>query len=348
MQEQKKNAPVRRKSTCTSLVCWHVANFLAAGKRAEDDEFPESVADQEFKTEYALSPSEMMPPPGPSVQFNSPFSNHPFSPSYDNIFGNGITNGFLSGTGTSPRPNLPYSSPRSDNASPMSIASLLNEDHDNAFSFQFGSPPKKDTLNRSEMASTISTQPKSVPQVTRTPPPIPFLHPIYREYEFHDSDESENDDENDIEEIPRPEDSLDLIRSPKRRRLNSYVPSDTASLHLPTDELRMWDFYSKVTSTILSCKNAAGENPWRDDLVARAMESDALKHALFAMTSFHLKRHMPGEERSMANYGLSHTNSSFRALRKVMNDGLAFDENNIAAMLVLSFSQVILYLMILT
>jgi len=166
---------------------------------------------------------------------------------------------------------------------------------------------------------------------------------MFREYEFHPSDESDVEDEDDVEELPRAdlEDSVDmLIRSPKRRRLNSFVSSDSSVLHLPHDELQMWDFYDKVTCSILSCKNAAGENPWRDDLIGRSMQSDALKYALFAMTSFHMKRYRPDEEWTMANYGLSHTNSSFQALRKVMNDGLAFDENNIAAMLVLSFSQV--------
>jgi hypothetical protein len=314
----------------------------AGGKRLDDDDYPDSIADQDFKQEYALSPSEMMPPPNSSVQFNSSFPNHLYSgsPAYDGFILNGFTNGFLSSN--SPRPNL-FASPRSDNASPMSIASLLNEDnspHSFFTNTQFGSPPKKETANKPDVLA-IPASPRTIP-LTRTPPPIPFIHPIYPEYEFHDSDESEKEEEEeDIEDIySQAEDSLGLIRSPKRRRLNSYIPGDAASLHLPLAESRMWNFYTKVTSTILSCKNADGENPWRDDLVQRAMESDALKHALFAMTSFHLKRHMPEEEWSMANYGLSHTNLSFQALRKVLNDGVAFDENNIAAMLVLSFSQV--------
>jgi hypothetical protein len=179
---------------------------------------------------------------------------------------------------------------------------------------------------------------ESVPEVTKTPPPLQGIQPMWPDYVLSPSDES--GEEEDIEDIPRYEDS-ELIRSPKRRRLNSYVSSDVYNFHLPHEELRMWDFYDKVTCKILSCKNAERENPWRDALIVRAKDSDPLRHALFAMTRFHMKRYLPQESWQMANLGLSHTNASFQALHKVMNDGLVFDENNIAAMLVLSFSQVI-------
>lgn len=186
--------------------------------------------------------------------------------------------------------------------------------------------------------------------VTRTPPPLTALPPLWKEIEFHPSDESDNEDDNDavfqdfldIEEIPRHDpESNALIPAPKRRRLNSHVPSDSYDLHLPHLEMEMWDFYDRVTATILSCKNATGENPWRDDLIQRAMVSDPLKHALFALTSFHMKRYRPQEAWARSNTGLSYTNTAFRGLRQVLTDQKAFvDENNIAAMLVLSFSQV--------
>jgi len=314
---------------------------LVLGKQTEDDEFGDTLAEQDIKPECSQSPSETMPPPRGTPQFSSPFTSRFFghSPSYDGMSPNGGTNSLF--TMNSPL-NAIYSPPRSVGNSPMDLATMLCDPtipgvHTPPL---YDAPWTRDLLKID--AITTSAPPKFVPQVTRTPPPIGVIPPMYREYEFHSSDESEAEEEGDVEELPRAsfEDSNDLIPNPKRRRLNSYVPSDTSSLHLPLDELRMWDFYDKMTCSILSCKNAVGENPWRDDLIGRAMQSDALKHALFAMTSFHMKRYSPDEEWAMANYGLNHTNSSFQALRKVMNDGLAFDENNIAAMLVLSFSQV--------
>ena len=204
-------------------------------------------------------------------------------------------------------------------------------------------------------ASSIPVQPvvkNAMPMlVTRTPPPLTALPPLWKEIEFHPSDESDNEDENaneefeDIEEIRRDtagESDALVLPATKRRRLNSHVPSDAYDLHLPYHEMELWDFYDKITCTILSCKNAQGENPWRDDLIQRAMVSDPLKHALFAMTSFHMKRYRSQEAWTRSNAGLNYTNSAFRALRKVLTDGKAafVDENNIAAMLVLSFSQV--------
>jgi hypothetical protein len=207
-------------------------------------------------------------------------------------------------------------------------------------------------------ATTVSIGPASIPvqpvnpmpmPVTRTPPPLTALPPLWKEIEFHPSDESDNEEEDDaiqdldeIEEIPRGYRECDaLVPATKRRRLNSYVSSDAYELHLPYHELEMWDFYDKITCPILSCKDAPSENPWRDDLIQRAMVSDPLKHALFAMTSFHMKRYRPHEAWARSNSGLSHTNTAFRALRQVLTNGKAFaDENNIAAMLVLSFSQV--------
>lgn len=219
----------------------------------------------------------------------------------------------------------------------MSITSILCDPNDpNVYT-----PPQYDNHAVKQEAVVLPVV-EPPPLVTRTPPPLQFLHPFFADIEYHTSDESDNEpDEEEIEEIPTiSTDSDALIRTPKRRRLNSYVPSDAYDLHLPHDELRMWDFYDKVTCKILSCKNASGENPWRDDLIARATASAPLKHALFALTSFHIKRHQPQDAWAMASYGLNHTNAAFRALHQVMSTSRRFDENNMAAMLVLSFSQV--------
>ena len=175
--------------------------------------------------------------------------------------------------------------------------------------------------------------------VTKQPPLISGLDLFaWPDIQLDPSDESSEEEE--IQIIPRYDDT-ELIRSPKRRRLNTGISADVYNFNLPHDEMRMWNFYERMTVKILSCKNATGENPWRDDLISRAAHSEPLKHALFAMTRFHMKRYQTDDSWTMATHGLNHTNLSFRALREAMNDGKAFaDENNIAAMLVLSFSQV--------
>ena len=232
----------------------------------------------------------------------------------------------------------------SSNLSPMSINSLLCETRDPIYT-----PPKTDYISHgTENSFVFDPVPATIEPLvlhTRTPPPLSGIAPLWQEIEYHPSDESaDEDDDPEIEEIPhRPSEDVDaLIPSPKRRRLSSFVSSDAYNLHmLPHDELNMWNFYDNVTCKILSCKNAVGENPWRDELIGRAQQSDPLKHALFAMTRFHMKRYQTDDFWAMATLGLNHTNLSFRALREAMNDGKAFaDENNIAAMLVLSFSQV--------
>ena len=274
----------------------------------------------------------------------SPFASFQMgrSPSWNDFASpnNGHTNGYT--FNTTPRFN---DSPASNgsNLSPMSINSLLCESRDPIYT-----PPKTEHISHgTENSFVFDPAPTTIePPVlhTRTPPPLSGIAPLWQEIEYHPSDESaDEDDDPEIEEISRrSEDTEALIPSPKRRRLNSLVSSDAYNLHmLPHDELLMWDFYDKVTCKILSCENAVGENPWRDDLISRAQQSDPLKHALFAMTRFHMKRYQTDDSWTMATHGLNHTNLSFRALREAMNDGKAFaDENNIAAMLVLSFSQV--------
>jgi hypothetical protein len=293
----------------------------------------------EFKPESARSPAQLMPPPRGVTHHHSLFSNYTFgsSPSRNDF---GSPNGFTNGAHrNSP---LTGSSRSSTSASPMSIASLLNDTPE-----MFSSPQQDPLVAKADQVPAglvgISTTPMPpAPLVTRTPPPLSGPDVFWQEIELHPSDESDVD-EDDVEELPREtsDDSNALIPNPKRRRLNSHVPSD-AFLHEPLEQLELWDFYDKVTCSILSCKNAQGENPWRDELIGRAKESEPLKHALFAMTSFHKKRYQPNNAWSMVKYGIGHTNVAFRALRQAMNDGKAFaDESNIAAMLVLSFSQVI-------
>jgi hypothetical protein len=209
-------------------------------------------------------------------------------------------------------------------------------------------PPQYDTRKPEIVmpeAVILDLKPPTPPQPTRTPPPLPFNPPMWAEIPMNPSDESSSDDE--TEEIPQ-YDGFELVHSPKRRRLNSSLSLDVYHFDFPHEEMRMWDFYTNVTCKILSCKNAAGENPWRDALIGRAVESDSLKHALFALTRFHMKRHMQDKEQlqqdkasNMSNLGLQHTNASFQALRREINQGLGGGENNIAAMLVLSFSQVL-------
>jgi hypothetical protein len=215
----------------------------------------------------------------------------------------------------------------------MSISSLLCDPNDpNVIS-----PPQPDGMPIKKETSLAATE----ILVTRTPPPIQGIRNFFPDFEFHPSDESDNED--DIEELPRTS-STDLqAPSPKRRRLNYQTPSDVYTFGLHHDELYMWDFYDHVTCKILSCKNAKGENPWRDDLICRAQSQsvEALKHALFAMTSFHMKLYGVDDPDRMADRGLFHTNLAFQSLIKRMKAGVEFDENDIAAMLVLSFSEVI-------
>ena len=308
--------------------------------------------DYEFnvKQEYSRSPAELMPPPtrGPATH-NSPFSTTSWgnSPSRNE---HGSPNGFANGFNNTPPYNNYFSSPRSEPSPKMSITSILCDPNDpNVYT-----PPQYEHIsNRTEQVTQpVETTPisntvvvEAPPLVTRTPPPLPFIPMLWKDFEYHPSDESDIDEgEDDVEELARESfvESDALMPSPKRRRLNTHVPSDAYDIHAPYREMEMWDFYDKVTCKILSCKNAQGENPWRDDLIQRSSVSDPLKHALFAMTSFHMTRYRPDEAWSRSNYGLSYTNAAFRALRQVMNDGKAFaDENNIAAMLVLSFSQVV-------
>jgi Fungal specific transcription factor domain len=303
--------------------------------------------DYEFnvKPEYARSPAQLMPPPRGPTTHASPFSTASWgnSPSWNE---NGSPNGF----NNTPPYNNSFFSPRSEPSPKMSITSILCDPNDpNVYT-----PPQYEhSSNKSEqIAQPVQQTPvpatipvvEATPLVTRTPPPLSFIPVLWKEVELHPSDESDiEEDEDDVEELPRESfiESDVIVPSPKRRRLNSHVPSDSYDIHAPYKEMEMWDFYDKVTSRILSCKNAQGENPWRDDLIQRANVSDPLKHALFAMTSFHMKRYRPDEAWSRSNHGLSYTNAAFRALRQLMADGKAFaDENNIAAMLVLSFSQV--------
>lgn len=301
----------------------HQYAYDLATKRSEDEDLTDLMMDHDPRPDYGRSPTQLMPPPrGP--MFHSPFASHSSgSPVWN--FDSSSPNGFSMSSPLNP-------SPKSDPNSPMHLQNILCA---SAPGVQM--PLQYETDKRDSVMPIIEeTKP-----VTKTPPPVEPLPPMWHEIIFHPSDESGDDEE--VEEIPRHEDS-ELLRSPKRRRLNSGMSFDVYNLHLPHDELRMWDFYDTVTCKILSCKNAAGENPWRDDLIVRARQSDPLKHALFALTRFHMKRHLPGEAWQMANLGLNHTNSSFQALHKVMNEGLAFDENNIAAMLVLSFSQGIPYM----
>jgi hypothetical protein len=300
-----------------------------ATKRSEDDDISE-LMDHEFRPEYARSPAELMPPPRGPLQHPSP---SPFGNPQQWEFGPyGSPNGMNGLSHTSPF--NAFNSPKSNESSPkMTIQAILcNPRLPDVYT-----PPQYDI--KPEQATPIL---KSLPPVSRTPPPLPGIPSLWN-YEFHESDESCNEEEEEddqIEEITRNyTENYDLVRSPKRRRLNSFS-SDVYDLHLPREELRMWDFYDKVTCKILSCTNAEGENPWRDDLISRAGHSAPLKHALFAMTSFHMKRYQPDEAWALSNTGLSHTNATFQALRSAMCDGSVFDENNIAAMLVLSFSQV--------
>lgn len=311
-------------------------------KRPEDEDGGEAI-DFEFKPESARTSAQLMPPPPRGVAHHkTPIANYTFgnSPSRNDF---GSPNGFVNGIHRhSPLTN---SSRSSTSASPMSIASLLNDTPEMFASPQHEPGAAKTGQVQTELVGIIpmaSSYPMPpAPLVTRTPPPLSGPEVFWQEIELHPSDESDVD-EVDVEELPREafNDSNALIPSPKRRRLNSYIPSDTF-LHEPLEQLELWDFYDKVTCGILSCKNAQGENPWRDELIARSKASEPLKHALFAMTSFHKMQHQPEQEWPMAKYGIGHTNAAFRALRQVMDDGKAFsDESNIAAMLVLSFSQV--------
>ena len=296
----------------------HQYAYNLATKRSEDEDLADLMMDHDPRPDYSRSPTQLMPPPPGPMQFNSPFASHNYGSSIWN-FDSNSPNGFGMSSPLNP-------SPKSDPNSPMHLQNILCASAPGVLM-----PPQYEIEKRdSVMPNLEDTTP-----VTNTPPPLPGLH-MWPDIVFNPSDESSDDES--VEEILRPE-NTELLRSPKRRRLNSGMSFDVYNLHLPHDELRMWDFYDTVTCKILSCKNAAGENPWRDDLIVRARESDPLKHALFALTRFHMKRHLPDEAWQMANMGLSHTNSSFQALHKAMNEGLVFDENNIAAMLVLSFSQ---------
>lgn len=298
-------------------------------KRSEDDDLTElMMMDHDGRPEYSRSPAQLMPPPRGPSQYNSPFSLNNFSsPGWPSNFDLGSPNGFTNGFST----NSPLGpSPKSDK-SPMDLESILCPIGPNIVT------PIQFLTSKLEPEAILPEVGPQQELVTKTPPPLQGIQPLWKEIQWNASDESSDDEE--VEEIIRDENS-ELVRSPKRRRLNSGLSFDVYNFHDPHDEMRMWDFYDTVTCKILSCKNAQGENPWRDDLISRARDSDPLKHALFALTRFHMKRYVPGESWEMSNLGLSHTNASFQALHKVMNDGLAFDENNIAAMLVLSFSQV--------
>lgn len=306
--------------------------------------------DYEFNTkpEYARSPAELMPPPRGPATHNSLFSVTSLgnSPGWNEY---GSPNAFTNGFNNTPPYNSNFLSPRSEPSPKMSITSILCDPNDpNVYT-----PPQYERISprSDQVQQPVETIPdtappsvETVPLVTRTPPPLSFIPVMWKDYEFHPSDESDVEEEDDtVEELSRESfiESDALVPSPKRRRLNSYIPSDSYDLHAPYRDMEMWDFYDKVTCKILSCKNAQSENPWRDDLIQRANVSDPLKHALFAMTSFHMKRYRPHEAWTRSNHGLSYTNAAFRSLRQVMTDGKAFaDENNIAAMLVLSFSQV--------
>src|ERR1700737_3007074 len=166
---------------------------------------------------------------------------------------------------------------------------------------------------------------KREPLLTRTPSPIKGIMPMYKEIEYHDSDKSsddDDDDDDDVEELSRsrPSFSDSITRSSKRRRIDAGPDPNAYSFDLPHDELQMWDFYNHVTCKILSCKNAQGENPWRDDLIIRAQESSALKHSLFAMTSFHMKLYGVDDPFKMADRGIHHTNVAIRSLINKMKE----------------------------
>jgi hypothetical protein len=311
-----------------------------ATKRSEDGDLTElMMMDHDGPPDFTQSPAQLMPPPRGLSQYSSPLPTHTFqSPGWGYEFSppNEFTTGFSMNSPVGPSP------PRSDN-SPMTIVNILCPSGPGVFT-----PPQYDTRKPENVmpeAAMLDLKPPAPPQPTRTPPPLPFNPPMWAEIPMNPSDESSSEDE--TEEIPQ-YDGFELVHSPKRRRLNSSLSHDVYHFGLPPEELRMWDFYTNVTCKILSCKNAAGENPWRDALIGRAVESDSLKHALFALTRFHMKRHMQDKEQlqqdkasNMSNLGLQHTNASFQALRREINQGLGGGENNIAAMLVLSFSQVL-------
>jgi hypothetical protein len=321
--------------------------LVSLHRRPDEDEI--EVAEYVTRPD-SLKRSPMMPPrPRAPSQHGSPFSSFQSgtSPKWnDYALSNGYTNSI--NLSVTPRFNNDHSpASNGSNPSPMSINSLLCESRDPIYT-----PPKTEPVIQSNDNSYVfesaSFSVEAPPPHTRTPPPLSGIPVLWQEIDFHPSDESaDEDDDPEIEEIPprqSSEESDSVIPVPKRRRLNSSsISSDAYSLHmLPHDELNMWNFYDNITCKILSCTNAVGENPWRDELIGRAQHSDPLKHALFAMTRFHMKRYQTDDSWTMATHGLNHTNLSFRALREAMNSGRAFaDENNIAAMLVLSFSQVI-------
>jgi Fungal specific transcription factor domain len=288
-----------------------------------EDDFSEPTVEGKIDPED-VAPSKMMPPPHYPANYHS---------SHENTV---LTGTNSTGYASSNSPYNPSPQSSASSQSPMSIASICCPDDTDVFS------PRYNYDITSRKRDRIPDPPvQPMPLVTRTPPPI-AMPIMYNDFEYHTSDESAAENDSDVEELPRStfQSSEELIRSPKRQKLNHPGHSDS-HLHLPFNEIELWDFYNKVTCPVLSCKDARGENPWRDELITRAMDSDPLKHALFAMTSFHMKRYRPNEEWSRANAGLGHTNASFLALRKVLSSGQAFDDNNVAAMLVLSFSQVL-------
>jgi hypothetical protein len=337
-----------------------VVGLMVVVKRSGEDDDGE-IMELDAGSPFTRSPSDLMPPPRKRAH-NSPLPNYSFaSPSWDN-FGspNGQSptgyspGGYTNGVNTSTSPFNNHShflSPKSERSpgmserSPaMSVDFLLNDDPDacnmpKPDSTKNESPFNPEAFFNPELPFNAKLISPTIPPVTRTPPPIQSIPPMWREIEYHLSDESDLD--SDIEEIIRPTSTNTLIRGAKRRRLNDIDP-DVNRVVGDYNELQMYHFYEYTTCPILSCKNASGENPWRDDLIARAATSPgavALKHALFAMTSFHMKLYGMEPERN-GDRGQFHTNLACQSLIKTMNQGMTFDENNIAALLVLSFSEV--------
>jgi len=320
-----------------------------------DEDDRNDILELDSKRDLPHKPASAMMPPPPRApsQHNSPYNlkNSPSSSWIDTDSPNSFLNGILNGY------TFPIKTPPESGPSPrIDVSSLLCDPNEPGVYTPSQYTPSHYTSasSRTDPSPIESSQtskpvvqrdPDPIELITRTPPPLSGILPLWTEIELHSSDESDNEDANededgDIEEIS----SDSLILSPsKRRRLSSFVSSDSYDIPLfPHEEMRIWHFYDKITATILSCKNDA--NPWRDELIGRAMASQPLKESLFALTSFHIKRYQPLDAKdkwAMSRSGLDHTNRAFQALYRVMEDRKAvLDENNIAAMLVLSFSQV--------
>jgi hypothetical protein len=167
-------------------------------------------------------------------------------------------------------------------------------------------------------------------------------------------DPSLADETMNIDDLANDDDSLhDLplsVGSPQRDLMGNITPTgvpehifNTPPLnyiypqpYMGEDSPEMLSFrFAHITCGILSIMDGPHENPWRTLIWPIAQHSQALYHALFAMTAFHNVAEVP----QLRVVGHEHKQQSIRYIQEGIRDNSMGDQTAIATALALGFAE---------